>query len=670
MKRSNKTQKLASLITFNLKILFEILFILPSKSFRLIKLNFKDNKIKVIIISLVSMSILSLALMFIFISFIHLFPYSKNNVSNISTEKIIPRGGDTTQSEDQIKATNTFLDAYDLTIGLLKPLLDNFVGTTADVSSEGRIQFTDNTSIISPISFYNLSFSLAIGILSLLLVSLGINFMLNEEEINYKSILTRLISVIIFLVAGRLLLSFSIQLINGTNELIRNSAGNGASLTDYMHQFVQSIKAGVPKDESNNILYALRSGLLFHANNTLGVIQSLPIIIPLILILVMLLFISFQFIFRFISLYFLVVLQPIAAIFLLHDKTRNINSNFWRNWITLLIHQPAFILGYALIQAILLDMLKTGPNFAGIIIFLVSLLFLSTVGVLVGRIFGDAWTAIANTTSSKNALRLVSGGFRYLNKEGHNFRRNRLKNIGNNPRGKDLSYINNHGRSSLPTLQSSKNLNNKIPKTGSKSLKVIEPTPLNKEGKEIKDYSFGNHEILKDALGSGISKAAVEKGYSLAPTLDANSNQTGIVKYSGSFFKSSNSDGTSTLYTSQKEAIEDGRNPNLIQKIKIKDLPILDTSNRKELSEYNAQISRIRSSLISKGQTIGDTHLKGSGTSSRDRIANAMTIGREVNKMRNIKGIAVQRYGTNTSKLTNASRQIQLHVYDEDLEKK
>ena len=130
------------------------------------------------------------------------------------------------------------------------------------------------------------------------------------------------------------------------------------------------------------------------------------------IILLEIIFISLQFIIRYVNLYFLACIFPLAVVFNIHPKTSGININFWKTWITLIIHQPFFILGYVIIQNMLSEMLKTGVSLEQIILFVGMLLFLSSINIIVAKIFGDVFTAVMNNVVAAAGTALIN---RYSN---------------------------------------------------------------------------------------------------------------------------------------------------------------------------------------------------------------------------------------------------------------
>jgi hypothetical protein len=587
---------------------------------------YKKNKVPGIIITFCSLTIFTVLILivtYLIKPFNSSFGSYNSEIDNLSRQtKHLSVGMYTEVNEKegfslpQTRTAKDFLSVYKKTVHLLKPILDGFVGHTSDVTgltdtnAEGKIKFIDGTSIISSEWIYKKTLYFAVGLLTVLLVSLGVNFIINGEVVKIKDSIYRILLVSFMLVAGRFLMSISIRLVNASNAYFRKDA----SFTDYILEFVVAIENSISID-NNGIADNLKSLISISTGGIMGIIHSIPILLPLVLILLFLLFISFQFINRFVTLYFLVPLQPLAAVFALYPSTNNININFWRTWFTLLIHQPFFVLGYTVLQSILLDMLKTGPNIAGIVIFLSSLIFLSSINIIVSKIFGDVWVAAHQSLQAGAGLALLANG----------------QSLTRNLMGK-----------SMPSNVEDSNSNSQDQNTSEQSESKESTEPLQ----------------TQTNFDTPVVKALKNEGHSIDSL-----NESGELKVSGDFFAQSLGDGISALYSTKNEALENGADISSLRSVSLSNNPILDSSNTIGMQLYNHQIDR---QLISKPDLdkVGPSHINTTKAASPRNIINSMLINRSNNENRNVQGIAVD---TAYGKGEPYQKSLQIYMYDKDL---
>ena len=452
MKKSNLINEiLSSLILF-----FQYFIQYIQLTYKNILVFYKISRTKTLLILLISIFVFFL---FLFVSF--QFNNKANTLSStnstITTSSNFAQGG----VQEEADAVKGFLNNFDSVINLLKPVLDNFVGNTPDItgndSSDGRVHFQDGTSIVGILDFYHITFKISIALLSILIVCTGINFVIDPDNINIKSSLTHILVAALLLVGGLTIMSVSIQFINEINKAFTNNN----TITGYILDYTKNVKANLPNDHS--LSQDIKDILSFGTANIAGFFAALPILIPFVLIIIMLFFICFQFITRFISLYFLAVIQPLTAIFTVTSKTKVININFWKVWITLLITQPAFVLGYAITQNILSDVLSTGATFTGLIMFLAFLLFLSSIGHLVGKVFGDVWTSTQITLQSSKYTNKFTSYVNSFYKPVQSIKRN-LFNIGHDHFSNTFlpsKVMNSNSHIGLPSLSPHRKLKDK-----------------------------------------------------------------------------------------------------------------------------------------------------------------------------------------------------------------
>jgi hypothetical protein len=615
-------------------------------AFKNLKFLFKRNRPKALI--LLSSSVFILAFSFFLVSgMLFSTPIKPSKVQEPqAVEHIIARG-------DEKKVANEFLDQFEWVVNILKPVLDGFVGSTPEVTGvtgadqDGKIQFTEGQKVASAKAFYDKSFAVAVLLAMIFIVFQGVNLIAGTEHSAsnmeaVKGLVMRVVVFSILLIGGRVIMSLTIQFVNELNNYFRN----GSSLTDYLIQFTASVKSTVGTSNSNSFVDGIKNILSLGTVNITSLISALPIILPFLLIILFLLFISFQFIIRWISLYFMSVIQPLASVCYLTKKTANVNENFWKTWTTLLIHQPFFILGYAVLQNILLDNLKSGPSFTAIIIFLATLIFLSSVNVLVGKIYGDAWTAISSNIQAGIGTGAVLAGLNKARQPFTDFKRGAMGGLSNSVSG-------------LAGKQFGKKLN--LQGGGGVSLNTSTPfagKPIPNSFPKISSKKSGpGHTELKNPLGSKNAQTLINSGYQVGAN-----ESNGTLGVTGDFFAKSNGDGTSTLYTSKAEAKDNGILENDLRKVSLSGANILDGSNYRAKENYNKTLAS-----FAKQEGI-DSKLHLTQSSTQDRVSEGLIKAKQVVQSKNIQGVLVERIGSNipnTGNSKDAKRQLQLHIYDD-----
>ena len=586
-----------------------------------LKEYYKLKKVKTIFIAIISIFCLGITSFYCFSTIL-----SPIKINAIKQVHVLPRGGIISGLFN-----DGILGIFTNSIHLLSPVLDGFVGNTPDVtgfSNNNQIAFADGGFIQTTESFYNKSFSVALVLLVFLFVVVGVKFITDTEgNIESKSalreLLQRFLWIAVFLLAGRMILSLSIQTINAMNNFFQE----GTSISTFINTF------------ANNL-----------TNTDQGTILSSSIfsIFVFALILVLFFVISLQFIVRFVSLYFLAVIQPLSCIFLLLKETSGIHENFWKNWFTLLIHQPFFILGFALMESILVGSLKGNISLTSLLILLAILLFLTTINVFVSHIFTDVWLATHSNQRAAIGRGLLMGAGGFVAGVGsRGIAKFAKRNFSET--GKKQTYF--YPDPSAPALDAGM-FSRRQTETGKPQQN---DTKKNSSAKAYKK----THADLLDPLKSIYAKKIQQEGSSIS-RITGNDKVLGI---SGNYFASSQGNGISTLYSSKENAFADGVDSVNLRQVSIDSLPILDTSNYTAKQDYN---SRIVSTAKAKGVSTKDLHL--TSTSSPNRIIEGMKIGKAGNLTNQIHGVAVERMpNIRNPKGESSSRQIQIYAYDDYL---
>ena len=308
----------------------------------------------------------------------------------------------------------SFKDSYKKVLETFDPIFLGFISKTPDVTGKSQeflggsifnvlsysdVVLSDGGRIDSSIKYSSKLMIIVIPSISLLLSIYVFTELLKEgdSKIPIYQVMMRVVKTVILLIVTPHILSLSIQGANLFSKFVMNNNG----MLDFLKNFIDQISSDPSPD---NFL----SNLLFGGTSFFGFIQSLPVLIPVMIIVILFIFLAFQFIIRFVQMYFLACIYPLAILFEVHPKMGSVSKNYWKTWISLLIHQPFFILGYVLVQEMLLQMLKSGPSLVQIIMFVGLLMFLSGINVLVSKIFGDVFTSISQNVLAAAGTSIVN----------------------------------------------------------------------------------------------------------------------------------------------------------------------------------------------------------------------------------------------------------------------
>lgn len=590
------------------------------------------------------------------------------------------RGGNTAQNEYYYSTTmargegddidlgedvtvSSFLESYKWALDFFTPIFDSFISQTADVTGKStpsgngysfsltasnQTEFITGTSIQPATVYYSKALVLIVPIAVLLIIIKAFNFIASPEN-QQESVFgyfKRVIGTIVLLIITPTIMSLSIVAVN---LLSKQFIGNG-SLTDFMLTFIERLEEEYSAGTADYIVSIFTN---ITGMGILGFINSLPIILPLTLILLLFLYVAFQFIIRFLNLYFLAAVYPFAVVFNMHDKTANIQNSFWKQWTSLLIHQPVFVLGYSIVQNLLDDMLNSsGVGLEQILIFLGFLLFLASINMIASRIWGDVYTAISQNISAGLGTMLASKAITTPK----NIAQEKVQSFKSGAFG---------GLTTGVSSYTGKKFGEKVGliKTGGKSA-------FSKGGSSEKgigggaaggDISGGTvrHKGLTDGSGSFMAQDLKKQGYDIA----SSDPSSGVLSVGGDFYgyKDSKS-GLTTLYTSQKDATLDGIAKDKVEKVSVSGLNIRDTSNKVGTQTYNQQVGKFAKEKDFKGKV----HLTSSA--SDGWVRNNMRLAKGYNQARNVAGVAVKRYAQNAKRGDPEGKIQKIHVYNEMLE--
>ncbi|MEI7579121.1 MAG: type IV secretion system protein [bacterium] len=617
---------------------------------------YKKDRIKAIFLLIAFVLIIALSILFSVWFFNNDYPTSTQ--TNLNEFNSMPLG----QSSEQKTVVTSFLESYKATVQLFTPIFDGFVTSTADPT--GKSQPSGNGFSYNPVANNNTEFYsgatvrpatyysnkllvLVTPLLVVLIVIQGFNFINGEKPEELKSFIYRVLYTVALIILTPQILSLSLI---GSNLLTRYLT-DGKPVTQFMVSFLDKIQQNYQSNTQDQIVTVITTITTGGTSNIVALIQSLPIILPFILILLLFLYISFQFILRFLNLYFLTAIYPFTTVFAIHPKTQGIASNYWKQWVSFLIHQPVFVLGYVIVQELLFDMLDKGASIEQILIFLAMLLFLSTINMVSSRIWGDVYTALSTNIQSaigagvaKNMLydkpkAQVSGMSQSFKSGALGGLVNNFSSFAGRKTGEKLGTVNTFGKSSFGNAGGSGITASSGGKSASSSgLKV-------------------QHTALEDGTKSFIAQGLSESGYNVTSSDPTN----GVISTGGSFYANSESDqkGLSTLYMSKSDAKLDGVKESAIKEVSIPSMSVRDTSNKLGTQEYNRKVGKFAKDKGIKSKV----HLNQS--TSGERVATNLKVARGLNQAQNVHGVVVKRFANNAPKGDPNGRITKFYVYNE-----
>ncbi len=321
--------------------------------------------------------------------------------------------------------TNEFttVNEPNVIVGILKDfiqgfdsMLGGFIFYTPDPLNN-TISLHDSSEIPGVTKYRNMFSEIAIPIMAIVIAAIAIGKIGSDNAGELKSFAFRLaltISLFIIVPSG---LSYSIQLNNLLVEKITTTAEFTQFLDTYLDQVNTKIQNGEDSEQYGipHFDFSLVGGVL----KSLGefIVKIFLFALTFLFLLGGFLYIGFQFVIRFASLLFLGVLYPVIIPFALSERTQHIVYTYFKSWFTFLIMQPAFVLGFAIATDIFTSILNAkGPSVGMLFFYTGFLFFLGGVNILVGRIFGNGWDAMATNMqaaiSSRSVVQPFQSNFR------------------------------------------------------------------------------------------------------------------------------------------------------------------------------------------------------------------------------------------------------------------
>lgn len=499
---------------------------------------------------------------------------------------------------------NSFFSSFDWISNGLIFNTPNLLGNT--------ITLSDGTQLSGISQFRTIFYDIAIPLFAVIISFIALSHITGDNSYQLKNFLKRLVVVVVLFILTPYILSYSIEFINLLNDKInaQNTFNIASFITDYIN--------------SGDLMKLLGFnptpfGILFNSPST--IMQLIVVIVSLGFFLLGFIYIVFQAIFRFIALLFLSVLFPLVLPFALSNKTENITNTYFRTWFTFLIQQPAFILGFAIVSAILGSILKAhGGNIGTLFLYSGSLIFLGGVNVFVGRIFGDGWSLLSTNARSM----LASGAITGLG----------ISTVKEMKRGAIT------GRASGIRSYAGLHLGNKIRMlntTDSNSDSSLSHTDTDKTNKpQIKKFAENKSNtdtILHPAFSQQLQSSGIN-------TQLVNKKQ-GLVKVQGQGYSyTDKTSGLTTTYLSKSDALSSGKRENELKTTKINHL-VVDHSyfNKDNPIPYGTEAIAKSNKGLKMKSYLGHMNYP-------ERVKEYLDLSKEDLHKSNVKGLLMKQYDT------------------------
>ncbi len=293
---------------------------------------------------------------------------------------------------------NTFVSGFDwISTGLI-------FNTPAILDQ--TIKLSDGTTLTGLSEYRNIFYDIAIPLFVVIISFIALSHITHDNSAQLKNFFKRLAGVSVLFLITPAIFTYSIQFVNLLNDKIL--AKNGENLISFITNYINS-------GDFTTFLQSISGptapiNLLFSPQSTL---QLIIFLIAIGFFLIGFLYIIFQSVIRFIALLILSVIFPVVIPFALSEKTENIANTYYRMWFTFLIQQPAFVLGFAIVSAILGSIIQAhGGSIGTLFVFSGSLIFLGAINVFIARIFGDGWSMISTNAQSVIGSQAITGTFR------------------------------------------------------------------------------------------------------------------------------------------------------------------------------------------------------------------------------------------------------------------
>lgn len=553
--------------------------------------------------------------------------------------------------------------------------LDTFVGFTPyvegseiklDVQSTGE----KKEKTITNTDFLRKPFLLiSISILAILIAVEGIQYITSDERDpkHFKDSLKNYIVTASLLIISPFIFNLSTRICNEFNQQLLGDQKISVFIIDFFDDLSAEVDlSNIEVDTSDNEDVSDWIKDIFDWGSkesvqqmpeefqkqlsVLGYVQAMPYMIPIALMFLFFLFIAFQFIIRFVSLYFLTVIYPLIIPFYLHRGSRQMVQSFFKVWITTLVHQPAFILGYVLIANLLKSIVTEGATFNSLLIFVGFLIFLTGINVFMGRIVGDAWSALSQTALAGIGTAILGKGVGSVKDKTTGISTSAKRGALGGQVTDVASYV---GRNIGTKLGLTPPRGGGLTDTGTKAGKdlaegvVVGGAKLGTTAKGRAPYGkmFSGKKDMDPTKIHKVKfgKELADAGLDVSP-IDPN---WGVNNVKGEFWSSREADGSGMYanFKSKEDAIEAGYKESEVSKVTTGDggINYVDPSNMKARGRFNSDITKIvKNQGITQGKRKNATKFSDDAPSP-DRIGNIFKHAGKNIKSKGIGGIASKR---------------------------
>ncbi len=514
-----------------------------------------------------------------------------------------------------ITLLQTFIHGFD-------SLLGGFIFYTPDPLSD-PITLKDNSQIPGVTKYRNMFNDIAVPIMAIVIAVIAITKLGSDNIQELKSFVIRfLIAAVLFLTVPSVL-SYSIQF----NNLLVNQISSTQEFTSFLDNYLTQSQTQITNNNASSDSFGIPSFDLSLQNGILTsigkfLVQIFLFALTFLFLLGGFIYIGFQFVIRFAALLFLGVIYPIVIPFILSEKTQGVVYTFFKIWFTFLIQQPAFVLGFAIATDIFTSILNAkGPSVGMLFFYTGFLFFLGGVNVLVGRIFGDGWTAASANIYAAAASRAVTSPIK-----------SNFNDFAKGFMGGSIS--NNLGQGLRRALLGSKQ------KTEADDSNKY-PTSPQGNGKNNGSQQSSGTTQTNDSNSSNtippFSTTLNRKGFQI----ETENQKQGVVSITGNGYKyEDKKTGLTSIYPTRLEAIQDGVPENKLQNVSLQNEQFIDLSS---FNRHNPNPHSLNVMQEAKKQGKAMNYGFVNESSPPDKIKHFLELSKKRNEAYGVQGVIVQR---------------------------
>lgn len=513
-------------------------------------------------------------------------------------------------------------------INLFEDTFSTFVNSTPDVTQDPLV-ISEEYTISYTLVFRNVLLGITTPLIALMIVFKGIQLITTEVSGDIlRSFFYRVLIVVCLFIVVPFILSYTIQI---SNVFIESISGN-KQFSAFLIEYFDDVEKGVAEGDADSFAFFKFNPVV----QGVGSVTSLPFTVPVFLMFLIFIFIGLQFIIRFISLYFLSILYPIVIPFALTSSTQNVVISYFKAWITFLLHQPAFMLGYVLTIKIVEGMLVGGVNFNVLLIYVGVMIFLAGINVMVSKIFGEALgTLSANFKVAATGLfagkSVLYSSHRAAGSTIKRMKTSRQTNTNGLQKVKLSPGIQGGGKGGA-RIKLTKRTVSKKP-----TPKLVKGTKVNRKQPELKTDLHKIDQLTAIEKDSQSDSSVIEEFKKQGVSVLQGDKNLGILKATGSMYLYIEPGSKlSTLYLSIANAKTEGISRNELKEVKLENFKFIDLSNKKALEKHNNAVK-----ALSRYKGKAGKQLLLSQSSTKKQILNFFNAVKHSMKTYGVKGVAV-----------------------------